>query len=740
MKVKRGSGVNLGVFQTSDEGIHVVVLKTKVLVTLFASVPQFQKLGFHKEYAVYEWIPTVFYAWVGGNIEWIPTVRYFGGFKMVFRKVDKERFYYVDLSKMYEKSGGKCTNLTVYYCLPGQPLDSGIRKLEGDNDILDLLRAYKGENVVPIYIEELDEQYDADSENQFTENIDDENPDNENNVNEEVICENIDTENPLTENFVLQNDVSGIPDTENSVFENLGAENQFTENIDIENPDNENNVENPLTENIEIENPLTKNSILENVVNENPDTENPEIQNPVTENPLTENMDEEFFEQLYNDENLINEAVDLNNEFKDGAWASVSDEDGQNEEGVGGSDSSSVSDCPSWMLEVLEGPDDDDIFQERPPDHAKKLFKALRSFLKDKKRQRVEAQLEKQEEGWYSDVEEENEDDLDALRGSDEEGERYAVWNDDMEKRGVDLFVGLQLATRKKYKEVLKDWVVRRGWDLKFLKSERDKVTTICKNGCDWRIHASPVMKTSTYHIKSRENTFVTIELTTCKQTTNILVECSMHKVYRAKRYALELLRADVKEQYNRLYDYCATVVKDNPNSSMVLKVNRSLALPLIGQGKVTSLVTRKDVILATHIEEAMMKNESLESLSIDSIKRDQARSRVNEQKDRNAKMVRVSSLKKKAASTKPNEIRGKAKKTSVAKSGKLPLLSKGKKTVFDVLKKSKSSGSSTWSSRGTSYSGKKKKSGNKNSSAVKSPTKLNAVGFRGRSAAKAYW
>ncbi|KAG8377272.1 hypothetical protein BUALT_Bualt08G0011000 [Buddleja alternifolia] len=153
-------------------------------------------------------------------------------------------------------------------------------------------------------------------------------------------------------------------------------------------------------------------------------------------------------------------------------------------------------------------------------------------------------------------------------------------------------------------------------------------------------------------------------------------------------------------------------------------------------KGKVTSLVARKDVILATRIEEAMMKNESLESLSVDSIKRDKARSRVNEQKDRHAKMVRVSSFKNKAASTKPNEIRGKAKKTSVAKSGKGPLLSKGKKTVFDVSKKSKSSGSST--SRGTSYSGKKK-SENKNSSAVKSPTKLNVVGFRGRSAAKAY-
>ncbi|KAG8367491.1 hypothetical protein BUALT_Bualt16G0077500 [Buddleja alternifolia] len=338
-------------------------------------------------------------------------------------------------------------------------------------------------------------------------------------------------------------------------------------------------------------------------------------------------MDEDFFEQLYNDENFINEAVDLNNEFEDGAWGSVSDEGGQNDEGVGGvnenghpqegleasqsgweqhdptfqrdeyesdSDSSSISYCPSWMLEDLEGPDDeDDIFQERPPDHAKKLFK-----------RRVN------EDGWYSDVEEENENVLGALGGSDEESERHAEWNDDMERRGVNLFVGLQFASRKKYKEVLKDWVVKKGWDLKFLKSERGKVTAICKNGCDWRIHASPVMQTTTYQIKSIKGKHICNHRTDSKQADykyigkriqhfikdnpnegleslknkirrDVLVECSMHKVYMAKRYALELLRGDVKEQYNRLYDYCATVVKHNPNSTMVLKIDRSLT-PLV--------------------------------------------------------------------------------------------------------------------------------------------------------------
>ncbi|KAG8383407.1 hypothetical protein BUALT_Bualt04G0009500 [Buddleja alternifolia] len=380
---------------------------------------------------------------------------------------------------MYAKSGGKCTNLTVYYCLPGQPLDSGIRKLEGDKGILDLIRAYKGENEVPIFIEEssgplliigpdgniiephddmlalphcdqtnhpidLDEQYDVDSENQFTKNIDVKNPDNENNVNEEGVCENIDIENPLTENPILENVFSRILDTENSNFENLGAENQFTENIDIENPDNENNVNKKgVSENIEIENPLTENSVVENLV------------------------------------------VDLNNEFEDGAWASVSDESGQNEERVG----------------IVN---EDGYPQEG----------------------RVEAQLEEQEvqrrvneDGWYSDAEEENVNDLDALR------------------------------------------------DYKYIR------------------------KRIQHFIKDNPNEG--LESLKNKIRRDVQDECSMHKVYNAKRYALELLRGDAKEQYNRLYDYCATVVKHNPNSSMVLKVDRSLTPPGLCKRQLLTVVER---------------------------------------------------------------------------------------------------------------------------------------------------
>ncbi|KAK4400824.1 hypothetical protein Sango_1188500 [Sesamum angolense] len=62
----------------------------------------------------------------------------------------------------------------------------------------------------------------------------------------------------------------------------------------------------------------------------------------------------------------------------------------------------------------------------------------------------------------------------------------------------------------------------------------------------------------------------------------DIQVDVSLFKVYRAKRFAVELMKGDIKQQYNRLYDYCATVCKHNPESSMILKVDRGLNPPVL--------------------------------------------------------------------------------------------------------------------------------------------------------------
>lgn len=147
-----------------------------------------------------------------------------------------------------------------------------------------------------------------------------------------------------------------------------------------------------------------------------------------------------------------------------------------------------------------------------------------------------------------------------------------------------------------------------------------------------------------------------------------------------------------------------------------------------------TSLVAKKDAILATRIEEAIRKNESLESLTADNVRRDIARDRITEQKTKTAKLVRVSSEKSKAksssaaATTKSSSIR------SQGSSGKAPSPAKSQKSAVRV---SKSVDSSRNNPRKPSSGSKKPMASSRRRPgiAIKSTgPKLNVVGFRGRS------
>ncbi|KAL0392824.1 UNVERIFIED_CONTAM: hypothetical protein Sradi_2505200 [Sesamum radiatum] len=225
-----------------------------------------------------------FDVWVGGVIEWVPAVRYVGGIRVWVPKVVRERLYYGDIIDMYSQARGKGLNMVVYYCLTGVSLDNGIRLLNGDDGIIELLRAYKGLDVIPLYFEE--------------------------------------KQGPLL--------------TPENPHEPEQTDGNFPKNPPIE---------------------------------------------------------------------------------------GLSDEGGDDSDS--GSSDSSASQCPSWMLEDLEGPLDDHIFESRPDGHARKLFKTMRVFLREqKKKRRAEREQREQEERtiresrWFSDGGEE--DELVSLRESDD--------------------------------------------------------------------------------------------------------------------------------------------------------------------------------------------------------------------------------------------------------------------------------------------------------------------------------
>ncbi|XP_010530131.1 PREDICTED: DEAD-box ATP-dependent RNA helicase 39 [Tarenaya hassleriana] len=142
-------------------------------------------------------------------------------------------------------------------------------------------------------------------------------------------------------------------------------------------------------------------------------------------------------------------------------------------------------------------------------------------------------------------------------------------------------------------------------------------------------------------------------------------------------------------------------------------------------KGKVTSLVTRKDGLLAERIEEAIRKNESLEMLTKDNVRRDAARTRITLDKGRSVKVVREAS--------KQRQAKAKAATTTAARK---PSFSKPttKASSSSTMAKSSKGGASKAvkiAESRAAFASRKKESAERRSSG----SKLSVVGFRGRSA-----
>ncbi|GMI98866.1 RH39 [Hibiscus trionum] len=137
-------------------------------------------------------------------------------------------------------------------------------------------------------------------------------------------------------------------------------------------------------------------------------------------------------------------------------------------------------------------------------------------------------------------------------------------------------------------------------------------------------------------------------------------------------------------------------------------------------KGKVTSLVAKKDSLLAERIDEAIRKNESLESLSVDNVRRDSARVRITEQKGKNVKLMKESNQKNKNKDVSLS-VRTSGKKPTNAVSVKSRTPAKPSKKIVKVVSKSVKTAK-------TSAVGKKRSIGT-----ISVGKKLKVVGFRGQ-------
>ncbi|CAI0557060.1 unnamed protein product [Linum tenue] len=189
-------------------------------------------------------------------------------------------------------------------------------------------------------------------------------------------------------------------------------------------------------------------------------------------------------------------------------------------------------------------------------------------------------------------------------------------------------------------------------------------------------------------------------------------------------------------------------IMFDFPSNSVDYLHRTGRTARMGAKGKVTSLITKKDVPLATKIEEAIRKNESLESLTMDGVRRDKARARITEQKGKN---VRLSKSSSQSSKTKPLGVKSNSStkvQGSTRSSGRKPspatpsrrVVKVGKTLKFSKIEKpsknEKPSKAANSSKAFKSSSSPKKQTGKKRSPTAIQPggPKLSVAALRGRS------
>ncbi|KAL0413507.1 UNVERIFIED_CONTAM: hypothetical protein Sradi_1552400 [Sesamum radiatum] len=225
------------------------------------------------------------------------------------------------------------------------------------------------------------------------------------------------------------------------------------------------------------------------------------------------------------------------------------------------------SDAPSLVFEDIEDSSDEDIFLQKHPSK-KHLMRKLKKFVEKEKKQTARQknrEVEVEEGEWFSDPGEE--EDLDRVPLSEDENEcaKHPIFKENNNLKNVELVVGLTFENAQQYREVLRDWCVRHGYDIEWLKNENRRITVKCKHdGCDWRVHASPIMGGPTFQIKTIKGQH------TCARTYDNSLAKTSYLAKRMENAIRDNPNIPIQQLKNTILRKCN--VEHNPGSKLILR------------------------------------------------------------------------------------------------------------------------------------------------------------------------
>ncbi|KAG8373351.1 hypothetical protein BUALT_Bualt11G0015200 [Buddleja alternifolia] len=176
--------------------------------------------------------------------------------------------------------------------------------------------------------------------------------------------------------------------------------------------------------------------------------------------------------------------------------------------------------------------------------------------------------------------------------------------------KGKSLVVGMKFENFRVYREALRDYCVRNGFDVEYIMNESGRITVTCKNqNCKWRLYASAIQNTTIFQIKSlkgehscaktfnnklaKSNYIAKILEKMIRDNPHVIndqlwnainrkcgVEVSSVKVSRARREAIDKIVGLESMQYDLLWDYCETVRARKPGSLILLRMKEDVEPP----------------------------------------------------------------------------------------------------------------------------------------------------------------
>lgn len=199
----------------------------------------------------------------------------------------------------------------------------------------------------------------------------------------------------------------------------------------------------------------------------------------------------------------------------------------------------------------------------------------------------------------------------DEEAGPSKKKAKFPVFNEKTDMQNPRFAVGMEFKSHALFRDAVKEHAIKCGKVIKFLKSDRKKVTAVCnggkKRGCQWRIHASHVESDNLFRVKTFEGKH------TCSRTYHVpwvsskwicnkyldrirnnptwpvkslaltiekewTCKVSWTRVYRGKKKAMEVILGTATEQFKLLYAYAEEIMNCNPGTRVIIK-----AKPVVG-------------------------------------------------------------------------------------------------------------------------------------------------------------